>query len=77
MKEAAKVHAIKSEVKNTLDLGDKNRVKMKKLETFDASHFIGRNYFGDDGSKNHLIFQLVILSVLKRKKVQMLFRRKQ
>ena len=75
MKEAAKIHAIKIEVKNTL--GDKNRVKMKKLETFDASHFIGRNYFGDDGSKNHFIFPPVTLSVLQRKKIQMLFRRKQ
>ena len=78
IKEAAKIHAIKSEVKkNTLDLGDKDRVKMKKLETFDASHFIGRNYFGDDGSKNHFIFPPVTLSVLQRKKIQMLFRRKQ
>ena len=45
MKKAAKKRAIKCEVKNTLDLGDKNRVKMKKLPTFDAGYFIWQKLF--------------------------------
>ena len=32
--------------------------EFKKLQKFDSSYFRGRNYFeGDDGTKNHLVFQ--------------------
>ena len=36
---------------------DTSREKITKLQTFDLSYFIGKNYFLDDGSKNYLIFQ--------------------
>ena len=30
---------------------------MKKLKTFDSSYFIGKSYFEEDGTPNHLVFQ--------------------
>ena len=30
---------------------------MKKLKTFDSSYFRGKNYFGEDGTQNYLVFQ--------------------
>lgn len=43
----------------------KNKEKVKKLETFDLSFFIGKSYFTEDGSQNYLIFQ----SIYKLQKV--------
>ena len=31
----------------------------KKLEKFDAAYFRGKNYFGDDETRNYLVFQPV------------------
>ena len=31
--------------------------ELKKLEAFDSSYFRGKNYFGDDGTQNWLVFQ--------------------
>ena len=31
--------------------------ELKKLQAFDSSYFRGKNYFGDDGIQNHLVFQ--------------------
>ena len=31
--------------------------KLKKLEQFDTAYFRGKNYFGDHGSRNYLVFQ--------------------
>ena len=31
--------------------------EVKKLNNFDASYFRGKNYFGDDGTQNYLVFQ--------------------
>ena len=31
--------------------------ELNKLETFDLSYFIGKNYFEEDGSQNYLVFQ--------------------
>ena len=50
MEKAAKNLVSKSQV-------DTSREKIAKLQTFDLSYFIGKNYFLDDGSKNYLIFQ--------------------
>ena len=31
--------------------------ELKKLKTFDLGYFIGKNYFGEDGAQNYLVFQ--------------------
>ena len=31
--------------------------EFKKLKTFDLSYFIGKNYIGEDGTRNYLVFQ--------------------
>ena len=54
--EASKNLATKTQVENALGLGDKKREK-KKLQTFDLSYFISKNYFNDNGSQNYWIFQ--------------------
>ena len=30
---------------------------MNKLKTFDASYFIGKSHFDEDGTQNYLVFQ--------------------
>ena len=30
---------------------------MKKLQKFNSRYFRGKNYFGDDGTQNYLVFQ--------------------
>ena len=52
MAEALKNLTTKSQVKTALDLGDKNMEKIKKLQTFDLSFFVGECYFSDDASQN-------------------------
>ena len=42
-----------------LDIVDKNREKIKKLQTFDLRYFNGRRYFCNDGSQNYLTFQSI------------------
>ena len=32
-------------------------IELKKLETFDLSYFGGKDYFEEDGTQNHLVFQ--------------------
>ena len=32
-------------------------IELKKLKTFDLSHFRGKNYFDEDGNQNYYIFQ--------------------
>ena len=59
MPEALKNLATKSQVEAAIDLGDKIREKIKKLQTSDLSYFIGKNYFDDDGSQNYLLFQAI------------------
>ena len=31
--------------------------ELKKLQTFDSSYFIGKNYFEEDSTQNYLVFQ--------------------
>ena len=31
--------------------------KLKKLKTFDLSHFKGKSHFEEDGTQNYLVFQ--------------------
>ena len=33
--------------------------EFKKIKTFDSSYFIGENYFEEDGTQNHLVFQSI------------------
>ena len=33
--------------------------ELKKLQKFDAAYFRGKNYFGDDGRQNYLVYQLI------------------
>ena len=42
IKEAAKSVARKSQLDNALDIADKSREKIRKLQTFDLSYFNGR-----------------------------------
>ena len=48
MKEAAKTLSSKTGASNALDLEDKNKKNIEKLQTFDSSYFLGKSYFGDD-----------------------------
>ena len=67
MQKAAKSLASKSQVDSALDIADKSREKIKKLQTFDLSYFQmfdlsyfnDRRYFDNDGSQNYLLFQPV------------------
>ena len=45
MKESEKGLSSKPEVNSVLNLGNKNREKYKKLQTFDLSYFVGKIYF--------------------------------
>ena len=56
MAKASKHLATANQVETALDLGDKNRAKIKKLQTFDFSSFVGKRYFDDDGILHYLIF---------------------
>lgn len=49
MKEAKKTFASKSQVDAALDTAGKNREKIKQLQTFDLSYFVGKCYFDNDG----------------------------
>ena len=57
MAEASKKLATKKQIENALDIENKSTVKMKQLQIFDLSYFIGKSYFDDDGSESYLIFQ--------------------
>ena len=48
MKEATKTFSSKIEAGNVLDLEDKNKKKIGKLQTFDSSYFLGKSHFEDD-----------------------------
>ena len=52
MAEVSKNLATTNQVKTVFDRGDKNREKLKRLQEFDLSYFIGKNYLDDDGSQN-------------------------
>ena len=32
-------------------------MNLKKLNNIDVAYFRGKNYFGDDGTQNYLVFQ--------------------
>ena len=38
----------------------KNRGKITKIQTFDWGYDTGKNYFGDNGSQNYLLFQPIL-----------------
>ena len=60
MKEAEESLVNNGEVKNALDLCDKNRKKkIGKLQRFDSSYVLGKSHFEDDGLKKYLVFQPV------------------
>ena len=50
--EASKNLATTIQVKTLIEWGDKNSEKLKRLQEFDLSYFIGKNYLDDDGSQN-------------------------
>ena len=56
MKKSEKSLASKTEVNNALDLRDKNRKKIEKLQIFGSSYFTGKRHFEDDGMQNCLVF---------------------
>ena len=39
-----------------LNLGDKNRRKMEKLQMFDSSYFLDKSHFEDGGTQSYLVF---------------------
>ena len=53
MTEKPKNLATKRQVENGFDLRDKNIVKIKKIEMFDLSYYIGHIYLDNDGSQNY------------------------
>ena len=55
MAKASKHLANNDLVETALDIGDQNREKATKLQTFDLSYFISKSYVDDDGSQNHLM----------------------
>ena len=59
MAEASKIFVTKKQVKNALDLRNKNREKIKKLQTFDLRYFIGTSYFDEKESQNYLMFPAI------------------
>ena len=59
LKKTEKSLASKIEAENTLYLGDNNRQKIEKLQTFDLGYFLGKSHFEDDGMQYYLIFQPV------------------
>ena len=32
---------------------------IKKLQTFDSGYFVGKNYFGEDGTHNYVVYLLI------------------
>lgn len=62
MKEEAKSLANESQLDTALHAADKNREKIKNLQTFDSCYFNGGKYFVNDGSQNYLIFQPIFKS---------------
>ena len=48
MKKAAKTLSSKTEASNALDLGNKNKKKIEKLQAFVSSYFLGKSHFEDD-----------------------------
>ena len=58
MAEASKNLGTKKRVVNGLDLGEKNREKIKKIQMF----YLLVCYFDDDGSHNYLTFQPVFIN---------------
>ena len=34
--------------------------ELKKLQKFDSSYFIGKNYFEEDGTQSYLVFQPIV-----------------
>ena len=53
MPKAQKNLAIKNQVVTGVELGDRNREKIKNnFKHFDLSFFISKSYFDDDGSQN-------------------------
>ena len=63
MAKISKVLASENQVETTLDLGDKNKDKMKNLQNFDLNFFVGKSYFDDDGLQSYSIFQPIFKSL--------------
>ena len=57
MKQEAKSLASTGQVDTALDIADKSREKLKKLQTFDLSHFNSKRLFDNDGLLSYLISQ--------------------
>ena len=49
-----------SQKDTALDVADKNREKVKKLQTYNLSYFACKNYFGANGSQHYLVSQLLL-----------------
>ena len=47
------VNAVDSHKQEALDLGDKEGEKVRKLQTFGLSYFIGKSCFDDIGLQNY------------------------
>ena len=58
------VIASKTKVDNVLDLGDKNREKKERLQTFGSSYLLGKSDLENDGAQNCLVSQPSSLKML-------------
>ena len=52
----SEINKLDNKIGNNVNKINKFETDIKKLQNFDASYFIGKNYFGDDGIQNYLVF---------------------
>ena len=54
------VSSVNNKIAKNKTKNDSIENKFKKLKTFDLGYFIGKNYFGEDGPQNYLVFQSIV-----------------
>ena len=52
----SEINKLDNKIGNIVNKINKFETDIKKLQNFDASYFIGKNYFVDDGIQNYLVF---------------------
>ena len=52
----SEINKLDNKIGNKVNKINKFETNIKKLQNFDASYFISKNHFGDDGIQNYLVF---------------------
>ena len=60
--------AANSDVNAVSQRANKNKVKIEKLQTFNLSYFLGKNFSGYDGFQNTFVFQPTFSTTILNKK---------